>query len=372
MAKGDSVLEVQGLWKRFGAAVALRDIDLTIREGDFLTLLGPSGSGKTTLLMAMAGFVTPSEGSILMHGRDLVPLAPEDRNLGVVFQGYALFPHMTVAQNVGFPLVLRGWKGSRLRDQVMKTLELVELSELALRKPAQLSGGQQQRVALARCLVFEPEIVLLDEPLSALDRQLRIKLQDELKALHRQVGVTFVNVTHDQDEALSMSTHVAVIDKGRIVQYGSPREIYGAPETKFVARFIGRSNLMRADSIESASGNMTAVIGHSRIPVAGEIEVSGSAHLSLRPETVSVTSALSGVPLPYRAEVQGDEVAMPGTVLDLTYQGSLTMLLCDTPLGRLRSETPTERLDPKISEGSNVRLAWRRGDVRLLQEDAPA
>ncbi|MBY8976732.1 ABC transporter ATP-binding protein [Rhodobacteraceae bacterium NNCM2] len=370
MANSDSsalrepVLEIRNLWKRFGENVALRDVDLTINKGDFLTLLGPSGSGKTTLLMAMAGFVTPSEGSILLRGRDLVPLEPEERNLGVVFQGYALFPKMSVAQNVAFPLELRGWKGARLRDQVQRTLDLVELGHLADRKPSQLSGGQQQRVALARCLVFEPEIVLLDEPLSALDRELRIKLQEELKALHRQVGVTFVNVTHDQDEALSMSTHIAVIDHGEIVQYGRPREIYDTPSTEFVARFIGRSNVLSIDEVETKANGPSARVGTLSIPIPnGDTANTAPTALSLRPEVIEI---LAPDPASDNADAEGDTITIRAEVSDLTYQGSLTTLLTRTAAGPIRVECPTGRLDPDLTIGSEIALRWARNNVRAL------
>ncbi|MCX5512734.1 polyamine ABC transporter ATP-binding protein [Kaistia algarum] len=239
-------LDIRRLRKSYGLAVALDGVDLSVEEGEFITLLGPSGSGKTTLLMSIAGFIKPDGGGIVLSGTDVTDLDPEDRNFGLVFQGYALFPHLTVRDNVAFPLKVRKWQKRAIAERVDQMLALVGLDQLAARKPRELSGGQQQRVALARALAYSPRLLLLDEPLSALDRSLRGTMQRELKRLHRETGVTFIFVTHDQEEAYAMSDRIAVFQNGRIVQIGAPREIYRHPASRFVAGFIGGNNLIRA------------------------------------------------------------------------------------------------------------------------------
>jgi putative spermidine/putrescine transport system ATP-binding protein len=237
-------IAVRGLTKRYGLATALEAIDLDIASGEFLTLLGPSGSGKTTLLMILAGFTRPDAGSLRFGGREMIRTPPHRRDLGVVFQSYALFPHMDVADNVGFPLTLRGVPAAERGRRVRDALELVQLGELGGRRIDQLSGGQRQRVALARAIVFEPGILLMDEPLSALDKKLREQMQIELRRLHARLGMTVVYVTHDQREALTLSDRIAVIDRGRIRQIDTPRLLYEAPASHFVADFIGDSTFL--------------------------------------------------------------------------------------------------------------------------------
>jgi putative spermidine/putrescine transport system ATP-binding protein len=237
-------IAVRGLRRRYGSMVALDGLDLDVARGEFLTLLGPSGSGKTTLLMILAGFTRPDAGSIRFGNVEMVRTPPHKRDLGVVFQSYALFPHMDVAANVAFPLVLRGIKGPELKRRVHSALELVRLEELGFRRVDQLSGGQRQRVALARAIVFEPGILLMDEPLSALDKKLREQMQIELRHLHQRLGTTVIYVTHDQREALTMSDRIAVIDHGRIAQIDTPERLYEAPASHFVADFIGDSTFL--------------------------------------------------------------------------------------------------------------------------------
>lgn len=238
-------LTIRNVSKHYGPVVALDRVSLEVLRGEFITFLGPSGSGKTTLLMTIAGFTEPTEGDVLVDGAPVTHLLPEKRNFGMVFQGYALFPHMTVAENVGFPLNIRGLPKSECDVRVREILETVQLGHLNDRKPKQLSGGQQQRVALARALVFEPGMLLLDEPLSALDKKLRKDLQYELKELHNRIGRTFIYVTHDQDEALSMSDRIAIVHEGQIAQIGAPDELYHKPKSVFVADFLGKSNFLR-------------------------------------------------------------------------------------------------------------------------------
>lgn len=358
-------LEIRNLVKRYGAAAAVDGASLTIAKGDFLTLLGPSGSGKTTILMAIAGFVKPTGGEIVLSGRDLVPLEPEERDLGIVFQGYALFPHMTVAQNVAFPLELRKWKPDAIARRVEETLAMVDLARFADRRPAQLSGGQQQRVALARCLSYQPDLLLLDEPLSALDRQLRARLQDELKSLHQRVGVTVVNVTHDQDEALSMSTHIAVINHGRIVQYGTPDDIYENPATRFVARFIGRSNVVSLERVETRDGVTSALIAGQWLPVVANPAVTGKAALSLRPEMIEISAGGD-------LKTDARRVVMDARIENCVYHGGSTALDIRTAIGLLRAEMPTSRLGMKPTVGATVQASWPVHAGRIVSEDDTA
>jgi putative spermidine/putrescine transport system ATP-binding protein len=238
-------IRLEAISKHYGAFKAADNVDLAVAQGEFVTILGPSGSGKTTLLSLIAGLNQPTLGRILIGGRDVTGSAPQQRNVGLVFQSYALFPHMSVFDNVAFPLRVRNTSATEIRRRVMAALELVQLGQLAQRRPAQLSGGQQQRVALARAFVFEPDILLLDEPLGALDRKLREELQVELKQLQRRLGVTTILVTHDQEEALSLSDRVMVLDHGQVQQIAAPQEAYLRPANKFVADFLGIANFVK-------------------------------------------------------------------------------------------------------------------------------
>ncbi|QOF75072.1 ABC transporter ATP-binding protein (plasmid) [Aminobacter sp. SR38] len=237
-------LELRRVSKRFGGFQAVDGVSLTIRKGEFLTLLGPSGSGKTTLLMMIAGFLDLTSGDIALADRSIASLPAEKRNFGMVFQGYALFPHMTVRQNIAYPLEIRKFPRAEIDARVGEMLALVQLKEFGHRKPDELSGGQKQRVALARALAFSPPVLLLDEPLGALDRKLRIKVQEQLKDIHRRVGTTFIFVTHDQEEALSMSDRIVIMRDGRVEQVGTPQELYERPSTRFAADFLGKSNFL--------------------------------------------------------------------------------------------------------------------------------
>ena len=279
MTDSPPAVRVQQARKTYGAAVALERVDLDVARGSFFTLLGPSGCGKTTLLRLVAGFEAPDEGSVAIGGDDVTALPPHKRPVNTVFQSYALFPHMTVAENVAFGLRMRGDANADARASEM--LDLVRLSDFAARRPAQLSGGQQQRVALARALAPAPEVLLLDEPLSALDLKLRREMQRELKRLQHETGITFVFVTHDQEEALTMSDRIAVMNAGRVLQVGAPREIYDAPATRFVAGFIGESNVLEG-RIEGGRAHLPG--GDLPAPEAPE----GPATLAVRPERVSL------------------------------------------------------------------------------------
>jgi putative spermidine/putrescine transport system ATP-binding protein len=320
-----SFLVARDLRKTYGPVTALADIGLEVEEGEFVTLLGPSGSGKTTLLMAIAGFTRPDSGTISLAGRDITGVEPEDRDFGFVFQGYALFPHMSVADNIAFPLKVRKWDRARIAARVEEMLATVGLGEFAKRKPRELSGGQQQRVAIARALAFHPKILLLDEPLSALDRTLRETMQRELKRLHRQTGVTFLYVTHDQEEAIAMSDRIAVFQKGRIVQVGAPRDLYYAPSTRFVAGFLGVNNLVDARLVRGAGGAVEIEALGARVALPpGKVAAlpEGPATVFMRPEDIAL-EATPGEP----------SLAIAGTVADVSFVGSFDLVVIQPAVG---------------------------------------
>ena len=283
-------VHIRDVVKHYGAVPALRGVSLAVQPGTFCTLLGPSGSGKTTLLKLVAGFERPDAGAIEIDGRDVVAMPPAARNIGMVFQNYALFPHMTVGANVAFPLEMRRCAGAEIERRVAATLSLVALDGLAGRYPGQLSGGQQQRVALARAIVFDPDILLMDEPLGALDRSLRQQIQGELKALQRRLGVTVLYVTHDQEEALDLSDTIAVMRDGRIEQAGSPQGLYDLPATRFVAGFLGECNLLPARVLAGGREIVLALGAGVTLPWRGG-SPAGEVTVGLRPERVRIAAA---------------------------------------------------------------------------------
>ena len=310
----DVAVSLQGLAKHFGDITAVKDLDMDIRAGEFFSMLGPSGSGKTTVLRMIAGFEEPSAGKILLHGDDVTSSAPFDRQVNTVFQDYALFPHMSIAENVAYGLAVRKIDKATRKKLVGEALEQVRLSHVADRRPSQLSGGQRQRIALARALILRPKVLLLDEPLGALDKQLREQMQIELKQIQREVGITFIFVTHDQEEALTLSDRVAVFNNGKIEQVGAPREVYEFPETEFVASFLGVTNLLNAE-------------------VSQQLLCEARIH-SLRPERVHLTDATAP------AELGAVDVA--GTIAEIVYAGAHTRYLIDTRMQlitRLRQMT---------------------------------
>jgi len=296
MSGHEPIVRFVGIGKTYdGVSRVVDELHLDVERGEFLTLLGPSGSGKTTTLMLLAGFETPTAGEILLEGKPLSHVPPYQRNIGVVFQNYALFPHMSVAENIGFPLSVRGTPTPDIAKRVQRALDMVQLGGFGERRPAQLSGGQQQRVAVARALVFEPKLILMDEPLGALDKQLREQMQLEIRRLHQRLGVTMVYVTHDQAEALTMSDRIAVFHRGRIQQIDTPERMYESPRNAFVARFIGENNRLdgRLEACEGDRCTIRLATGGTPIdgmPV-GPVKSGDPVTISLRPERVQIGAA---------------------------------------------------------------------------------
>ena len=307
-------LTLTGIQKRFGSTVAVEDFNLSATKGEFVSFLGPSGCGKTTTLRMIAGFETPTAGSIVLDGGDITYRPPNKRNVGMVFQSYALFPNMTVAQNVGFGLRVRKRPADQIQKRVSELLELINLPDKASSFPYQLSGGQQQRVALARALAFEPEVLLLDEPLSALDAKIRVSLRQEIRSIQRQLGITTVYVTHDQEEALSLSDRVVVMSQGRVEQIGTPFEIYNFPTTRFVASFVGQLNVLPAMVVDAEAGRLT--VGGQEIRVSAKIEAPAGSTMSLalRPEMVSMGDGVEG------------SNRLAGTVADVDFLGAIVRM----------------------------------------------
>jgi len=349
----DNGLRLERLSKNFGEFIAVDDVNLHIRRGEFLTILGPSGSGKTTLLMIIAGFLEATTGDIHFDGLSIMSLRPEKRNFGMVFQGYALFPHMTVRQNIAYPLEVRKGARDEIVKRVDEMLELVQLETFGDRLPRQLSGGQQQRVALARALIFDPLVLLLDEPLGALDKKLRSNVQTQLKHLHRKVGKTFVYVTHDQEEALSMSDRVVIMNHGRVVQVGSPQELYERPSTVFASKFIGKSNILRG-VVNQVDGNevlyaiadkyFQQLVSNEKFSKNDEII------LALRPEKIKIA----------RSKVASNEVnILVGRIIDITYFGSTISVNVETDsVGEFIVEVQAWNNQETLEEGQKISLTW--------------
>jgi spermidine/putrescine transport system ATP-binding protein len=292
LASQPPVAQLVNVWKTFGDSdVAVRALSLTVAEGEFVSLLGPSGCGKTTTLRMLAGFMSPTRGSIHIAGRDMAAVAPRNRNIGIVFQHYALFPHLTVEDNIAFGLRIRHQGNDEIAARVREYVQLVRLQGLEQRKPSQLSGGQQQRVALARALITQPRLILLDEPLGALDRKLREDMQIELKQLLRRVGITAIFVTHDQDEALTMSDRVAVMNRGVLEQVAGPRQLYERPRTPFVAGFVGTSTMFSGTLERQVDGRVALMAAAGRLLLApGTVWRPGTVVAAIRPEKVSLTA----------------------------------------------------------------------------------
>ena len=346
--------------KRYHGTTVVDAVDLTIPGGSFFSLLGPSGSGKTTLLMMIAGFTVPDEGHVRIGTRDITDVPPEKRSFGMVFQGYALFPNMTVGENVAFALRVRGISKADRDARVRTSLDMVHLAGFEDRLPKQLSGGQQQRVALARALVFEPEVLLLDEPLSALDKKLREGLQVELCEVQRRVEKTFVCVTHDQDEALSMSDRIAIVRNGRIAQEGQPQALFERPASHFVADFLGESNFLAGQVAGAAgAGSVRFTIDGTPLVQAAESASGSTMMVALRPSKIDI------------GEVEPAAAAnrVPGTLVGWNYRGAEIQCQVDTPIGRLSVATPTWRAHFAPARGQHVWLSWPADAAVVVTDD---
>jgi len=356
------MVELQQVSRRYGAVQALAPVDLQVREGEFVTLLGPSGSGKTTLLNLIAGTVTPSSGRILIRGEDVTHCPPSQRQLGMVFQNYALMPHMTVFENIAFPLRVRRLPKAEIEHKVNEVLKLVRLPDIGPRRPRELSGGQQQRVSLARCIVYNPALILLDEPLGALDKKLREHMQLEIRRLHAELGVTMLNVTHDQDEALSMSDRIVLMNEGRIEQQAAPAELYSAPVSVFAADFLGTSNLITGEVVAVSDEWITLSTGMGEIkcPASATRPARGSqATLLVRPESMDVLAAAASSP--------AGCAVVDGTLQDLIVLGSVLRYHIRTDQGtELVAQQQNRRGRLSIERGMPVRLAWPVEDGQLL------
>lgn len=354
-------IDIRNIDKLYGQVQALYDVSLSIEKGSFVTLLGPSGSGKTTLLKLLAGFENVSSGKILRDGQDITMLPPEKRNFGLVFQGYALFPHMTVYDNIAYPLKVRRKSKDEISTKVRAMLELVQLQKFARRKPHELSGGQQQRVALARALVFEPDILLLDEPMSALDKKLRVDLQDQLRDIHHRLGTTFINVTHDQEEAMHMSDSIAVMNHGRIEQYDTAYNLYRRPASRFVADFIGKSNIFAGQICRNAD-RLEFMNDEFRIPVCEPTDATqiGKADLVIRPEDIRIH------PAAHADEARGD-VALNGAVTSSTYSGDRALYSIALSNGQVLLTYGSGR-DGALQPGAPVKIVFDAKDSIMLSQ----
>ena len=357
MTESAAAVEIEGVTKRFGEVVAVDNVDLAIDDGEFFALLGPSGCGKTTTLRMIAGLDLPTEGSLRIFGEEVGTAPPDRRPVNTVFQAYALFPHMTVRQNIEFGLRMKKVRNPELSQRVAEATEMVRLAGMEERRPDQLSGGQQQRVALARALVNQPKVLLLDEPLGALDLKLRQEMQQELKALQHQVGITFVFVTHDQEEALAMSERIGVMSEGRLLQVGTPREIYERPASRFVADFIGRTNLLEA-SVESA-GTVRLASG-VRIEAQTSLPAGAEVALSLRPERARLHRRGATA-----SEAEGS--SLDGEVRDITYLGHAVVYA--VAVGPMSVEVRVEgETGEPFAVGDEVTVGWDRGAAAVVKD----
>ncbi len=368
----NTAISIRDVKKRFGDFIAISGMSFNIRDNEFFTLLGPSGCGKTTLLRMIAGFENTSEGEIHLYGQPLENLTPNERPVNTVFQSYALFPHMNVAKNIGFGLHMLGWSKAEIQERVEQMIKTVELHEFAHRKPAQLSGGQQQRVALARAMAPKPKVLLLDEPLSALDLKLRQQMRAELKALQKTTGITFIFVTHDQEEALTMSDRIAVMSAGEVQQIGTPTEVYEQPANRFVAEFIGKTNLIEATVTEVQNDSVVCKLvtgqtinavtaqNHSEdssgVSPSANIIAGAQGHISLRPEQLSIT------------EVSSSSSGLQGTLGEAMYLGTDTQFdvnLSDNVCLTVRRQNSVENSNlPEF--GEVVELSVAQGAARFL------
>jgi putative spermidine/putrescine transport system ATP-binding protein len=355
-----SPVALRRIVKKYDDFVAVDDLSIDIAAGEFVSFLGPSGSGKTTTLLLIAGFATPSGGSILLDGKDITRLPPYRRNIGMVYQNYALFPHMTVARNIAFPLRMRGLGRTEIDRLVGRALVLVRLEGLQDRLPRQLSGGQQQRVALARALVFEPPLLLMDEPLGALDKKLRDELQVEIKRIQRAIRSTVIYVTHDQEEALSMSDRVVVMHGGRVEQVGTPSELYERPRTRFVADFLGSSNFLETSVVSGGAVPLLRTKAGLQFAVEGldGIAVGDSLTVAIRPERISIDESAMPTALSRRARV-----------VDSSYHGDTQRFQVEVDGGDMLTVFRPNVGQPLIAHGTPVTVGWGPRDAWVIPHD---
>ena len=354
MSQKDILVKLRGINKYYGDNHVVKDLDLDIYEGEFLTLLGPSGCGKTTTLRMLAGFESPSTGTLTINDEDLVHKAPFERNINTVFQSYALFPHMTIYDNIAFGLKMKSIKKSAIGTKVEEILELVQLTGFGSRYPHQLSGGQRQRVAIARALVNNPQVLLLDEPLGALDLKLRKQMQVELKRMQKRLGITFVYVTHDQEEALTMSDRIVVMNSGHLEQMGPPSAIYENPETKFVATFIGETNLFEASIADITHGHVSLTLETGYMEgIDKGFELNEIVHISVRPEKMNFTSSSTYEP------------ALTAVVKENIYIGSIVKCIATLPNGQ---EIKIQRLsgEPLPQCDEVIYIYWEPKDATIM------
>ena len=354
-----SGVKISNVVKRFGDFTALHELNLEIQEGEFLSLLGPSGCGKTTTLRLIAGFIQPTRGNIILGDQDVTQVAPQHREIGMVFQDYALFPHMTIADNIGFGLRERGYPKEQIRTRVSDLLDLIHLAEVADRYPAEVSGGQQQRIAVARAVAYPPKVLLMDEPLGALDLKLRETMQVELRRIQQELKITTVYVTHDQGEALNMSDRIVVMNTGRIEQIGSAEGIYNDPKTRFVADFVGQINLLDAEITGAEGEFFTAdTLGNQvRVP-SGDGSLSGKVSIGVRPEHLKLVDSASS---------DAGLNIINGKLSGRTFAGNLTRLFIDVGVeSQVIVEARPEDAPSEI--GVNLKIGWRPEDSRVLVE----
>ncbi|KAB2876290.1 MAG: ABC transporter ATP-binding protein [Bauldia sp.] len=350
-------VDIEGVQKVYGANTVVRNFDLSIARGEFVSFLGPSGCGKTTTLRMVAGFEVPSTGAIRIDGRDVTGLKPNQRNVGMVFQSYALFPNLTVAENVAFGLKVAKRPREEIRKRVEEMLAIIKLPQLGGRYPYQLSGGQQQRVALARALAVKPAVLLRDEPLSALDAKIRVSLREEIRSLQRDLGITTVYVTHDQEEALSMSDRIVVMNDGRIEQIGTPFDIYNYPRTRFVASFVGTLNIMSCRVLDADAGRI-AIDGQEIIAAGGTrgAKAGDVRSVALRPEAVTLDGAA------------GDRNRMEGTIEEVNFLGAVVRIRVRFSSNAVSLDTFNNPGLPPPVRGAKVTVSFTREDLLVLDE----
>ncbi|MDZ4725528.1 MAG: ABC transporter ATP-binding protein [Leptospira sp.] len=332
-------VELKNVTKRFGDFIAVDNVSFGILKGEFFSMLGPSGSGKTTCLRMVAGFYDPSSGSVLLGGSDVSGVPPYKRNVNTVFQDYALFPHMTIAENIGYGLMVKNVPKKEILARVSSMLELVRLPNVGHRKPSELSGGQRQRIALARALINQPQILLLDEPLGALDLKLREEMQIELKSIQKKIGITFIFVTHDQEEALSMSDRIAVFNKGKVEQIGTPNEIYEHPNTEFVANFVGNSNIFEADIASKLTGK--------------------SQKIMVRPEKMKILS---------KGESTEGYLSLEANLQNFVYSGATSKILLQSKTGQRIIVAKQNQNESLLTPSQDVVVVWKESDMHVISK----